>query len=267
MKNKKIAMASALVLSGVLTLNSSVFAATPPASPSSASQSARPSHMEQGFQMHRAGSPKMLQGSFHDGDWGTKLKEFVTAGTITQETADKIQAYLNEQQAAMKVEREKLQSMTPTERKAYFESKKSEKSPKTNLLAVLVEKGILTQAQADTLKEKVQLHQNSGKSESGPFDKKSHGLQNIDWTSQLDKLAAAGTLTKEQVSKVLEYVKQKQENRTAEMEKVKAMTEEERTAYFKNAIHDKTDIWTQLVADKVLTQEQADAVAKAIHLG
>jgi len=44
----------------------------------------------------------------------------------------------------------KVAAMTDTEKKAYFESKKTE--TKTSLLDQLVSKGILTQTQADAIK-------------------------------------------------------------------------------------------------------------------
>lgn len=259
MKNKKaIAMASALVVGSLLTLNGSVFADTAADANSSTAQPARLARAAQGLKMNNARGMhnnlnKVQQGNFQAANWDTKLKELVTNGTITQETYDKIQTYLAEQQAQIKAEAEKLQAMTAEQRREYFENKKSELSVRTDLFTTLVEKGVLTQTQADAIHEKVQTKQHGDRKETA--------------SAALDKLITAGTITQEQATKILDYMKQNQESRAAEMEKIKAMSAEERAAYIKSAAAAKTNILSQLVTDKVLTQEQADAAAKVIQPG
>ncbi|ATW26056.1 copper amine oxidase N-terminal domain-containing protein [Candidatus Formimonas warabiya] len=75
------------------------------------------------------------------------LEAAVTDQVITQDTADKIKAYVQDQQEARKEEMEKMQSLSEEERQKYSEEHKKE----NNLFATLVQEGILTQSQADTL--------------------------------------------------------------------------------------------------------------------
>ncbi|MDP4117940.1 MAG: hypothetical protein Q8873_01975 [Bacillota bacterium] len=90
------------------------------------------------------------QGKAYNAKPENTLAGLVTAGTITQEQSDKISQYLENRQAEMKAEHEKIASMTNEERKAYFEEKKDSVKPE-NMLASLVTDGTLTQAQADSV--------------------------------------------------------------------------------------------------------------------
>jgi Tfp pilus assembly protein PilP len=192
-------------------------------------------------------------------DWSTELKELVAAGTITQSSADKIQTYIAEQQTAAKAEMDKVKSMTEAERKAYFESKKSDITQKHDLLSTLVEKGIITQTEADTVKAAHQANRDAQRVEQ-------QAQQQENRISALNKLVESNVITAEQVTKINEFISTKQAAREAEMEKVKAMTQEERTAYLKNNVENKTNMLSQLVTDNVLTQEQADAIQKVLPL-
>lgn len=252
MKNKTIAMAGALLIGGLLTFNSVAFADT-----TDTTTANQPQKFEQireklqgkmgGFRERGQMGMKIHQKL----DWSTKLKELVAEGTITQATADKIQAYTSEQQAAMKAEMEKIKAMTDAERKAYFESKKTDSFKRIDLFSSMVEKGVITQAEADAITSKLHDIQQTKMQENVK--------------ASLDKLVTSNTITQDQATKIIDYMTKQQAERAAEMEKVKAMTEEERDAYFKNNIKNRTNMLEQLVTDNVLTQEQADAVAKALH--
>lgn len=86
--------------------------------------------------------------------------------------------------------------------------------------------------------------------------------------TELDKLVTAGTITADQETKVLDYFKQKDTERQAEMDKIKNMTEAERKTYFENnKPAEKTNFLSELVTSGTLTQEQADAIAKVTHRG
>jgi len=79
----------------------------------------------------------------------TKLDTLVTGGTLTQATEDSVIAYFKQEQAARKVEMDKVKAMSAADRKAYMASKV--KGQKTAPLASLVSNGTLTQAQADAI--------------------------------------------------------------------------------------------------------------------
>jgi hypothetical protein len=141
--------------------------------------------------------------------------------------------------------------MTAEQRKAFFESKTPPTIKKIDLFSAMVEKGIITQAQSDAIKGKLQALDQARYQE--------------DMKASLDKLVQSKAITQEQATKISEYMSKQQTIKIAEVEKIKAMTKEEIDAYFKSNDVIKTNIFSQLVTDKVLTQKQADAVEKALH--
>lgn len=263
MKNKTIALTGALLIGGLLTFNSVAFADTTDVTTSA--------NVPKPIQFVKKIRGKM--GDFaqkgakdvvfmHKQDWSADLKALVADGTIAQTTADKIQAYITEQENTMKAEMEKLQAMTPEQRRAYFESNKQEIKKdeaakgnivvrKHDLFSDLVEKGIITQQEADAIKSKLQTLRQTERQEEVKAD--------------LNKLVEAKTITQEQAAKVIEYMNKQKADKAAEMEKMQDMTLKEITAYFKDKDINKVSIFSQLVADNVLTQEQADAVQKELH--
>lgn len=84
--------------------------------------------------------------------------------------------------------------------------------------------------------------------------------------TQLDALVKAGTISQEQADKITSYINKKEEERKAEMDKVKAMTEDQRKAYFESKKPlKKVDMFKDLVDQKVITQAQADAIKGQMH--
>lgn len=83
----------------------------------------------------------------------------------------------------------------------------------------------------------------------------------------VDELVAKQVISRESGDKLLAYFDQKHEERKAERERVKSMTEEERKAYFeeRKARRDADGPFAELVKDKTLTKAQADAIAKALR--
>ncbi|HYE09641.1 MAG TPA: hypothetical protein VEF53_05630 [Patescibacteria group bacterium] len=262
MKNKTIVMASALLIGGLLTLNNTVFADVTDTNTSANlnqkyTQTREKVSGKLGSFAHRGSKGLFNYGRFGQ-DWSTQLKELVTAGTITQNTSNKIQVYIEEQQTAAKAEKEKLQGMTAEERKAYFEDNKANMTKKQNLLSTLVEKGVLTQTEADAIKAVQEAKQAEQRAAQ-------QAKQQEQLNTNLNQLVENKTITQDQATKVIEFVEKSQAARASEMAKLKEMTKEERAAYLKSNSPSKSNILTQLVTDKVLTQEQADAVQKAIH--
>lgn len=253
MRNKTIAMASALLIGGLLTLNGTVFADVADTT-TATSVNQRPAQAGKMLFGKSGNLNRQAFGGMHQKGWNIQLDALVTAGTITQTTADKIQAYLDTEHVTMKAEMEKVTAMTSDERKAYFESNKSTAPKKLDLLSTLIEKGVITQTEADAI-EAVQ--------ETKQAEQRAKQLEYT--TSALNNLVKDNVITAEQVVKITEHMSKQQAARTAEMEKIKAMTQEERTAYFESNTDNRGNMLAQLVTDNVLTQAQADAIEKVLH--
>lgn len=81
------------------------------------------------------------------------------------------------------------------------------------------------------------------------------------FNTQLDNLVKSRTITQQQKDKIVSCMEKKRDEKKAEFEKVKAMSEDDRKAYFeKKRSEPKTDMFKELVDQKVLTQSQAEAV-------
>jgi Tfp pilus assembly protein PilP len=79
-----------------------------------------------------------------------ELTSLVTDGTIDQEAADEITAYVKTLETERETEKTKVDAMTEAERQEYFSTKKDE--TRVDLFTDLVNKGIVTQTQADAIK-------------------------------------------------------------------------------------------------------------------
>ncbi|EGW39375.1 hypothetical protein [Desulfosporosinus sp. OT] len=196
----------------------------------------------------------------------SRMDSLVSAGIITQDTADAITTYNETQEESYKAEMEKLKAMTDDERKTYMESKKDAKSyGKKDQYAGLLEAGVLTQEQVDSIKayDEAQRQANQEEQETKRQEQT---------LTRLDSLVSSGTITEDLKSKVIEFLNNQEETRNAEMEKVKAMTDDERKAYIESKMNvnkdsvkgDKISPLKGLVDDGTLTQDQADAVVKVL---
>jgi len=174
----------------------------------------------------------------------------VTSGVIDQTTADAITAYQATQETAQKAEMEKVKAMTDTEKKAYFESKKSE--TKTSLLDQLVSESIITQTQADAIKaaQPQKDDNNENRGQRGKIDTAS--------------LVTSGVIDQTTADAITAYQATQATTQKAEMEKVKAMTDTERETYFESKKSEtKTSLLDQLVSGSIITQTQANAIKAA----
>jgi len=195
----------------------------------------------------------------------SRMDSLVSAGIITQDTADAMTIYYETQEESRKTEMEKIKVMTNDERKTYMESKMNANSDdKKDPYAGLIEAGVLTQEQVDSIKA-YDAEQRHAKQE----EQKIKGQEQMN--TKLDGLVSAGTITEELKSKITEYLNNQEETRQAEMEKVKAMTEDERKAHLeskevnKEAVKgEKISPLKALVDDGSLTEDQADVVAKVM---
>lgn len=199
---------------------------------------------------------------------------FVAEGIISSTTADQITAYAQEQKEALTAEKEKLKAMTKEELKAYFDSKKTDGTFEKgmafgikgngDILAALVEKNILTLSEADAITSylKAQMETRQAQQQAERTQSLSDELailvsQNLLTQAKADEMLAL--YTTEQAAMIAD--------RQAEMEKLKAMTEEERTAYWEGIKADKADSTPKnmapgaaLVEKGILTQEEADKI-------
>jgi len=210
------------------------------------------------------------------------VDSLVTAGIIDQTTADAITAYITELQTERKAEMEKVKSMTASEKKAYFESKKSE--TKTSLLDQLVCKGIITQTQEDAIKaaqpqkdhskatqpqkdhSKATQPQKDHSKATQPQknqskDKKGNRMNKLD----VSALVTDGVIDQTTADGITAYVTKIQTEQKAEMEKVKSMTASEKKAYFESKKSTtKTSLLDELVSESIITQDQATAIKSAV---
>jgi competence protein ComGC len=155
----------------------------------------------------------------------TKLDTLVTAGTITQDQENKILEYVNQKNAEIQAEMEKVKNMTKEERDAYFKDKAKVKS---DLFSELVSKEIITQAQADQISKNV-----SDKAKSSVKAPEPRG----DFLGKIKSLIEQGTITQTDYDKIAEYIKSKDK---------------------------KTELLAGLVSDGIITQEKADAISKLL---
>jgi polyhydroxyalkanoate synthesis regulator phasin len=84
--------------------------------------------------------------------------------------------------------------------------------------------------------------------------------------AKLKTLVDKGTITQAQADKVVAYLKKMQETRKADFAKVKNMTQAERKAYMEQNRDKFKNPLAQLVTDKVLSQDQADAIAQLMPM-
>jgi len=173
------------------------------------------------------------------------LENLVDAGLIDQDQADQILDYYNEEQASRQSQMEAVKDMTEEEREAYLESKKdSNQDSQSGVGGELVEAGILTQEEVDSIREYYQEQAAQNRQEM---------LQ-----EKLDSLVEEGTITDTQADEILAYLNDRQETvstqertRGSEMQN---MTAEER----QNPLQD-------LIDSGVLTEEEASAVSDTLY--
>jgi hypothetical protein len=176
-----------------------------------------------------------------------KLDPLVKAGTITQDQEDKIISFKKAKYEERKSEMDKVKNMTDVEKKAYFENKKKNRP---GMLKELVESKVINKEQADAVREAIGKKGFKGEKKFDKINK---------MKSTLDSAVKDGTITKSQEDKILAYINQVKESRKAEMEKVKAMTEEERKSYFESrGKAERKDMFVELVKAGTITQAQAD---------
>lgn len=181
------------------------------------------------------------------------LAALVEDKVITSEESAAIQTKIDDLRAEGQAEMDKIKAMTNQERLTYFASKKAETFKsyvKTDFLTILVNENIISSDTADAICKARQTQ-----CQEAMQNRPAQGLA---------ALVDDKTITSEQADAILAALKDEQAARQAEMEKVKAMTEEARQAYFKENKPGQNNCLAALAAAGTITRDQAIAVQKAI---
>lgn len=204
-----------------------------------------------------------------------QLAPFVDNQTITASQAEKILAMFRQKDAERRTERENIQQLAPADRDAYLQKsclQRCNQQP-PDLIKDLTETAGLSPEQAKIVSEALR----PPRPMSPPFGKdKAKGPETPDPSpmeqhlrTQLDKLTMANTISSEQADKIVQFFRQKGEERKAEHEKIQQMKPDERASYMqrnclKRCVQAPNPI--KELMDKVgLTTEQAEAVADALR--
>ncbi|MCG8500502.1 MAG: MICOS complex subunit MIC60 [Firmicutes bacterium] len=179
----------------------------------------------------------------------TVLSELVEDGTLTQSEAEGVIAFLEDKAAEKKARWEEMKEMTREERKEYLEAYRQEnQGQRTSLFGEMVEEGILSEAQVDAIREK--KHE------------KMQELKREKMNEWLSAFVEDEVITQDQADDILDFMEQKAEERKAHCEEIKDMTSEERKEYLEQIREEKKNIFEEMVEEGVITQEQADEMAK-----
>lgn len=85
--------------------------------------------------------------------------------------------------------------------------------------------------------------------------------------SQLDALVKSGKITQDVENKVVAYINKKEADAKAQMDKIKAMTPDQRKTYMQSQKPQKIDLATDLVSSGTLTQDEANTLKAALPQG
>ena len=177
----------------------------------------------------------------------TTLDQLVKDGTITQNKADEIKAYIDKTQKEREALREKMENMTLKEIRQYMQDNEGKLQ---NPLDQLVTDGLITQEQVDAFQKAMRI------------EAQKQNQQRI--SDRLKTLVDKGTITQEQSDKIVEKLEAVQKEHLALDEKMKDMTPEERRQYVQDNNIKLQDPISQLVADGTITQDQAEDIGKSL---
>lgn len=201
----------------------------------------------------------------------TTLSKLVEKGIISQSEADALSTYMEKLTAEQKTRFEEMKNMTAEERKAQMEARKNttqeerqaQQPDKAGPFGGAVQEGIITAEQAQAIQDFLR--------------EESRQAVETQFKTKLAELVTAGTIDQSQADAVIAYQQAQAEEhkeiskeisaedkaaRQAEMEKLKAMTAEDRKAYMEQNKPEKPQPFKELVDNGTLSQEQADAISK-----
>ena len=171
------------------------------------------------------------------------LETLVGNGTISREQSDKILKSFADAAAYREAEAEKIENMTVREARQYIMDNRGK--PQNNL-GQLVTDGVIIQEQADAFKNAMALN--------------AQALNQQRLTDGMKALVDKGTITQDQVNKILAKLESVRTDKEAYREKIKNMTPEERQEYIKTNRFKPQNPINQLTTEGTLTQEQAKAL-------
>lgn len=244
-KHLKKVVSGVLIGGMILTLGTISLAATPDTNSSVSGKK-----ISQGYE--RAFKGGNLERGFGSKatkeDKGVVVEDALNAlreeGVITADQITKYQAYVEKTE----VEREKVTNNSQNKRG--FGQNNFEKRGN---LCLSDDQDIFTDDQVDAIREKMQDLNQKSREEAV--------------SSALDTLVSENTITADQKTKFIEYMEVNQTQREAEMAKIEDMKVSEAREYMRTSKDNIVNPLTKLVEDKVITQDQADAISKVIPLG
>lgn len=243
---KKTKTVLSVLLAGTLLLGAVSAAAADSTTSASVSQSVK--RLCQKFPGRSARGPAQIATQL-----STQLKTLVEKGTITQAQADKVEAYFEKIAQTRQADFDQTKNMTREERQAYMQ-KNREKCQ--DPLAQLVTDKVLSQEQADAIAQLFPMHRGGGKA----GDRPNPGANQIKMKEALNGLVTKGTLTQNQADTIMTSMEKNRTERQAAREKAQNLTQAQRQKYMQELKGNRTDHMAQLVADKVITSEQAETI-------
>jgi polyhydroxyalkanoate synthesis regulator phasin len=185
------------------------------------------------------------------------LDNLVEEGTITQDQATKLLNFFKEKDSQRKSEMEKMKTMSPEERETYHQQMFNKRP---DILQELKDIADLSDEQAKTVSDLVRPPHRPGPEGMPNPDNWEHYIN-----TSIDKLIKEGTITQDQATKLLNFFKEKDSQRKSEMEKMNAMSPEERDAYHQQMFNKRPDILQELKDVADLSDEQAKTVADMVR--
>ncbi len=197
------------------------------------------------------------------------LQKLVENGDITQDKADKISTFIKERAAVREehqqemretitANRDKLNNMTPEERRDYIKSLMEERDiEREPIFQELIDEGTLSESEVEVIREKIREYNQTQNEER----------KETRWASYVEK----GIITDGEKDEILEYLADKSEERRAERQadwdEIKNMTTEERREYKQEKMEARKNqgrgaMQAELVEAGILTQDQADQIQK-----
>lgn len=162
------------------------------------------------------------------------IEKLVEEGKLSREKAEAIEKF-------MEKKREENKKLSDDNKKEFKRNKSF------GLLTDLVEAKLITNEEAGIIRGKL------------------IELKELALDEKLNKLIQQGTITKPQAEKIMLYFKNACQERAAQHEKLKNMTEEQRKEFFAN--NKKGSIMNKLIEDGVINQQQAEELKKAFGEG
>ena len=178
-----------------------------------------------------------------------KLSGLVSAGTINQDQSNKILDFMKQKHEQMQAMKEQTKNMSPDERKAFFQEKFQNRP---NMLNELKTAAGLSDDQAKAVTDALRPHHSFAERQQMANEK-------------LSSLVSAGTISQNQSSKILDFMKQKHEQMQAMKEQTKDMTPDERKAFFQEKFQNHPNMLNELKTAAGLSDDQAKAVADALR--